>query len=73
MGRGLLYELAYCDDAMSVIGHIVYSVGSLLFGRHHSHSHAFSSLHSFVEHTAPRHSQQSLLPFKYHLSIFATQ
>ena len=37
----LLYELAYCDDAVSVIGHIVYSLGPLLFLRHHSHSLEF--------------------------------
>ena len=34
---GLLYELAYCDDAVSVIGHIVYTLGPLQFPRHHSH------------------------------------
>ena len=37
----LLYELAYCDDAVSVIGHIVYSLGPLLFLRRHSHSLEF--------------------------------
>ena len=44
-GMGLLYELAYCDDALSVIRHIVYSLGALLFRRHHRHCcPAFSSL-----------------------------
>ena len=32
-----MYELAYCDDAVSVIGHSVYTLGPLLFRRHHRH------------------------------------
>ena len=32
-----MYELAYCDDAVSLIGHIVYTLGPLLFRRHHRH------------------------------------
>ena len=32
-----MYELAYCDDAVSVIGHIVDTLGPLRFPRHHSH------------------------------------
>ena len=73
-----MYELAYCDDGVSVIRHIVYTVRPLLFRRHHRHCPAFLSLHSFVVHNAPRHSQRSLtsssLPFEFHLlSIFETQ
>ena len=65
---GLLYELAYCDDAVSLIGHIVYTLRPLLFRRHHRHCLALTSLHSFVGQTAPDNPQHHLI--EYHLHRF---
>ena len=71
-----MYELAYCDDAVSVIGHIVYTLGPLRSPRHHSHclgnfiQYIFQMYHKTDQHIG---GVMTIDPNQRHLCLFPEQ